>query len=169
MKIADKKKPLIAFAAAAAVLTQLIASPASALDAYINFAGDSSAACPAKPGLEGFVEMTDVSHDLIARIADAEGIASRTTYHKPITLRVNADCGAMPILQQALVSEEAIPTVEIRLFDSASGSAIPTYSIKLEQASIGEIGTPVIGRDGKIQLVVSLTYRNLVESPSAVH
>jgi type VI secretion system secreted protein Hcp len=92
-----------------------------------------------KPGLEGWIEVIGLDHEIISPRDAASGLPTGKRQHKPLTITKELD-KSTPLLFQALVNNENLKDVELRFFrPGKAGKEEQYFTIKLTNASISSV------------------------------
>jgi type VI secretion system secreted protein Hcp len=128
----------------------LFSSVDGALNAYLRIKGQKQGFIQGgvtMKGREGSIAVMAMKHEIVSPRDAASGLATGKRQHKPLTVIVEWD-RALPLLMQALTTNETLATVEIDFWGLgarvAAGSASPAVlhtKIKLTNAHISGIRT----------------------------
>jgi type VI secretion system secreted protein Hcp len=92
-----------------------------------------------RPGLEDWIEVIGLSHEIASPRDAASGLPTGKRQHKPFTITKELD-KATPLLFKALVSNEVLTDVELRLYrPDRAGKEEHYFTIKLTNASISSV------------------------------
>ena len=118
-----------------------------ALNAYLNLKGQKQGdikGSVTQKGREGKIQVIAVSHDIISPRDPASGLPTGKRMHKPFVITKELD-KASPLLYNALVNNENIPTWELQFWTpqvkavQGVGTEVQHYSVKLINANIASI------------------------------
>ena len=130
------------YLAAAGLLLAALSSVSAADPAYMKVVGQRSGQIQGDvttKGLEGTIEVLQLSHEIISPRDPASGLPTGKRQHKPLQATLTLDRSA-PLLINSLITNENLTSVEIDFYrKDAKGFLYKAFTIKLTNASMASV------------------------------
>lgn len=115
----------------------------AAMNAYLKIKGQKQGDIKGgvvQKGREGSIEVDSSAHEITSSRDASSGAATGRRQHKPFTVVVEVD-RALPLLYNALVTNETLTSVELKYYRSGEkgGGDAQFFTVKLTNASIASI------------------------------